>query len=102
MSSEVGTNSSVRVNDGELVYSNKTEFSSSEHGFDGISFDSAQVSIGASMHFQVSTEVSAAKSAIDKFVEEFNDVKNTSGLTSVNQTATKSLQQVRETKKLAA
>ena len=86
MSSEVGTNSSVRVNDGELVYSNKTEFSSSEHGFDGISFDIAQVSIGASIQFQVSKDVSAAKSAIDKFVEEFNDAQEyISSLTSVNQ-----------------
>jgi flagellar capping protein FliD len=86
MSSEVGTNSSIRVNDGELVYSNKTEFSSSEHGFDGISFDIAQVSIGASIQFQVSKDVSAAKSAIDKFVEEFNDAQEyISSLTSVNQ-----------------
>ena len=86
MSSEVGTNSSVRVNDGELVYSNKTEFSSSEHGFDGISFDIAQVSIGASIQFQVTKNVSAAKSAIDKFVEEFNDAQEyISSLTSVNQ-----------------
>ena len=86
MSSEVGTNSSVRVNGGELVYSNQTEFSSSEHGFNGISFDIAQVSIGASIQFQVTKDVSAAKSAIDKFVEEFNDAQEyISSLTSVNQ-----------------
>jgi flagellar capping protein FliD len=86
MASEIGTNSSVRLNGGELIFSNRTEFTSSQHGFDGISFDIAQVSIGASINFNVIKDASAAKSAIDKFVEEFNDAQEyISSLTSVNQ-----------------
>ena len=86
MASEVGSNSTVRLNGGDLIYSNQTEFTASEHGFKGISFDIAQVSIGASISFQVSKDASAAKSAIDKFIEEFNDAQDyISSLTSVNQ-----------------
>ncbi|MEK9773195.1 MAG: flagellar filament capping protein FliD [Opitutae bacterium] len=86
MSSEIGSNSSIRVNDGDLVYSNKTDFSAAEHGFEGISFDIAQVSLGATISFQVSKDASAAKSAIDKLVEEFNDAQDyISSLTTVNQ-----------------
>ena len=51
MASEVGSNSSVRLNGGDLIYSNRTEFTASEHGFEGITFDIAQVSIGASIIF---------------------------------------------------
>ena len=86
MSSEIGDNSSVRVNGGDLVFSNRTEFSSSEHGYAGISFDIAQVSLGASIAFQVSKNASAAEGAIKKLVEEFNDAQEyISSLTSVNQ-----------------
>lgn len=86
MSSEIGENSSIRVNGGDLVYSNRTEFSSSEHGFAGISFDIAQVSLGASIEFQVSKDASAAEGAIKKLVEEFNDAQEyISSLTTVNQ-----------------
>ena len=86
MSSEIGENSSIRVNGGDLVYSNRTEFSSSEHGFSGISFDIAQVSLGASIEFQVSKDASAAEGAIKKLVEEFNDAQQyISSLTTVNQ-----------------
>ena len=66
--------------------SNRTEFSSSEHGFAGISFDIAQVSLGASIAFQVSKDASAAEGAIKKLVEEFNDAQEyISSLTTVNQ-----------------
>ena len=86
MSSEIGSNSSIRVNGGEPVFSNKTEFSAAEHGFQGISFDIAQVSIGATISFQVSKDASAAKNAINKLVEEFNDAQEyISSLTSVKQ-----------------
>jgi len=86
MSSELGSNSSVRVNGGDLIYSNGTEFSSGEHGFDGISFDVSQVELGKSISFKVSKNASAAKGAIDKLVEEFNDAQNyISSLTKVNQ-----------------
>lgn len=87
MSSEIGTNSSVRVNGGDLIFSNNTEFTGAEHGYEGISFDIAQVSLGTSISFKVSKNASAAKTAIDKFVEEFNDAQEfISSLTSVNQT----------------
>lgn len=86
MSSELGSNSSVRVNGGDLIYSNGTEFSSGEHGFDGISFDVSQVELGKSISFKVIKNASAAKGAIDKLVEEFNDAQNyISSLTKVNQ-----------------
>ena len=86
MGSEIGSNSSIRVNDGELVYSNQSNFSAAEHGYEGISFDIAQVSLGATISFQVNKDSSAAKSAINKLVEEFNDAQDyISSLTSVNQ-----------------
>lgn len=86
MSSEIGSNSSVRVNGGEPVYSNQNEFSAAEHGFQGISFDIAQVSLGATISFQVSKDASAAKGAIDKLVQEFNDAQDyISSLTTVKQ-----------------
>jgi len=86
MAGEVGRNSAVRVNNGEVLYSSGTLFTSGDHGFEGISFDIAQVSIGASASFSVSKNTGAAKSAIEKFVEEFNDAQDfISGLTKVNQ-----------------
>ena len=86
MGSEIGANSSVRVNDGELVYSNKSDFSAAEHGYEGITFNISQVSLGATISFQVSKDASAAKGAIDKLVEEFNDAQDyISSLTTVSQ-----------------
>ena len=73
---ELGENSIVRVNGGERVYSSKTEFTEDEHGYEGISFDVARVSIGGSVSFSVGKDATAAKSAIDKFVEEFNDAQD--------------------------
>jgi len=73
---ELGENSIVRINGGESIYSTSTQFSSNEHGYEGITFDVALVSIGASVGFSVSKDVSAAKSAVDKFVEEFNDAQD--------------------------
>ena len=86
MSSEIGSNSSVKVNGGELIYSNNTEFTAGQHGYEGITFDIAQAEIGNSINFQVTKDTSAAKSAIDKLVEEFNDAQEyISSLTNVNQ-----------------
>ena len=76
MKQEVGTNSSVRVNGGELVYSNGLSFSDDEHGYEGINFNIENVSIGKSFAFSVSKDTSKAKEAIDKFVEEFNDAQD--------------------------
>jgi flagellar capping protein FliD len=87
MTSEIGENSSIRINGGESIFSTSTTFSSNEHGYEGISFDIAQVSIGASVSFTVSKDLSTAKSAIDKFVVEFNDAQDyIASLTRVNQT----------------
>jgi flagellar capping protein FliD len=87
MTSEIGENSSIRINGGESIFSTSTTFSSNEHGYEGISFDVAQVSIGASVSFTVSKDLSTAKSAIDKFVVEFNDAQDyIASLTRVNQT----------------
>ena len=86
MPSELGENSSIRLNDGELIYSTSTKFTSSEHGYEGITFDVGNVSIGASVKFNVSKDTSRAKSAINKLVEEFNDAQDyISSLTRVDQ-----------------
>ena len=86
MSSEIGSNSSIKINGGGLIYSNNTEFTSGQHGFEGIAFDIAQTEIGNTIDFQVSKDTTAAKNAIDKLVEEFNDAQDyISSLTNVNQ-----------------
>ena len=76
MSSELGQNSSVRVNQGELVYSTKTLFTDTEHGYEGVSFDIAQADIGESGSFIVARDNEPAKAAIEKFVTEFNDAQD--------------------------
>jgi flagellar capping protein FliD len=86
ISSELGSNSSVRINGGNLIYSTGTKFDTQNHGYEGISFDIAAVSIGGSASFSVGKDVNAAKSAIDKFVEEFNDAQDyINSLTAVTQ-----------------
>ena len=76
MVSELGQNSTVRVNKGDLVYSNKTVFTDAEHGYDGITFDIAQAAVNDSASFVVARDSSQAKAAIDKLVEEFNDAQD--------------------------
>ena len=76
LESELGNNSVVRVNGGNQIYSTETAFTQSEHGYEGITFDIARVSIGRSVGFSVGKDTGAAKSAIDKFVEEFNDAQD--------------------------
>jgi len=86
MASELGSNSSVTINGGDLVYSTESKFEGKHHGYEGISFDIASVSIGGSASFTVAKDVNAAKAAIDKFVEEFNDAQDyISSLTAVTQ-----------------
>ena len=86
MESELGRNSSVRINGGDLVYSTDSDFDGNNHGYEGISFDIAKVSIGATASFTVSKDTNAAKIAIDKFVEEFNDAQDyINSLTAVTQ-----------------
>ena len=75
--SELGSNSSVTINGGDLVYSTDSKFDGEHHGYEGISFDIASVSIGGSASFSVAKDANAAKAAIDKFVEEFNDAQDT-------------------------
>ena len=55
------------MNEGELIYSKSSEFSASEHGYKGISFDISKVSIGGTFGF-TGKDTSAAKAAIDTFV----------------------------------
>jgi len=87
MASELGANASVRINGGDLIYSTENTFSSSQHGYDGVTFNFAQVSIGSTAIFTVAKDSSTAKSAISQFVEEFNDAQEyISSLTKVNQT----------------
>ena len=76
INSEIGGNSSVRVNNGELVYSKGNNFSDDEHGYKGINFDISSVSLGGTFDFTVGKDSSAAKGAIDKFVVEFNDAQD--------------------------
>lgn len=75
LNSEVGGNSSVRVNNGEIIYSKKTAFSAEEHGYKGINFNISNVSLGGTFEFNVGKDTGAAKEAIDKFVVEFNDAQ---------------------------
>jgi len=86
MSSEIGTNSAIRLNGGNLIYSNNQEFSSGQHGFSGLTLDVSQVEEGKSINFQVEKNAAAAQSAINKLIEEFNDAQEyISSLTNVNQ-----------------
>ncbi len=86
MASELGQNSSITINGGNMVYSAGTDFDEEHHGFDGISFDVASISIGGSASFTVSKDTGAAKAAIDNFVEEFNDAQDyIKSLTAVTQ-----------------
>ena len=83
---EVGTNSVIRMNDGSLIYSFDNEFDGGEHGFDGITFNVENLTIGDVVNFKVEKDSSRAKDAINKFVEEFNDAQEyISSLTKVNQ-----------------
>jgi flagellar capping protein FliD len=87
MASELGSNASVRINGGDLIYSTQNSFSSSEHGYEGITFNFAQISIGSSATFTIAKDASTARDAINKFVEEFNDAQDyISSLTKVDQT----------------
>jgi flagellar capping protein FliD len=86
MSSEIGTNSAIRLNGGNLIYSNNQEFSSGEHGFSGLTLDVSQVEVGKLINFQVEKNAAAAQKAINKLIEEFNDAQEyISSLTNVNQ-----------------
>jgi len=86
MTSELGSNSSVTINGGDLIYSTESKFEGKHHGYEGISFDIGRVSIGGSASFTIAKDVNAAKAAIDKFVEEFNDAQDyISSLTAVTQ-----------------
>ena len=86
MDFELGENSAVRINQGNLIYSSGTEFTGEDHGFDGITFNISQVSIGGTASFTVAKDINPAKSAIDSFVKEFNDTqKYIEGLTKVVQ-----------------
>ena len=75
LNSEVGGNSSVRVNNGEVIYSKENAFSADEHGYKGINFNISSVSLGGTFEFNVGKDTGAAKEAIDKFVVEFNDAQ---------------------------
>ena len=76
MNSEIGQNSSIQVNDGSLIYSTGLDFDSDNHGYNGISFSIENVSIGGTVGFSVVKDIEQAKTAINKFVEEFNDAQN--------------------------
>lgn len=86
MTSELGSNASVRINGGDLIYSTGNSFSSSEHGYDGVTFNFGQVSIGSTATFTIQKDASAAREVIEKFIEEFNDAQEfISSLTKVDQ-----------------
>ena len=76
INSEIGGNSSVRVNNGEIIYSKGTSFGDDEHGYKGINFNISSVSLGGVFDFTVGKDTSKAKDAIDKFVGEFNDAQD--------------------------
>ena len=87
LNSELGDNSSIQVNDGSLIYSTGLDFNADNHGYNGISFNIGTVSIGGTVGFSVDKDIDQAKTAINKFVEEFNDAQNyISSLTKVDNT----------------
>ena len=75
INSEIGGNSSVRVNNGDVIYSKGTTFNDDQHGYKGINFNIFNVSLGGNFSFTVGKNTGAAKDAIDKFVVEFNDAQ---------------------------
>ena len=87
LNSELGKNSSIQVNDGSLIYSTGLEFGSDNHGYNGITFNIENVSLGGTVGFSVEKDIDQAKIAINEFVEEFNDAQNyISSLTKVDNT----------------
>ena len=76
LSSELGSNSRVTVNGGDDVYSLSSQFSDNEHGYDGMYFDISGSAVGESATFTVGKDSTKAKTAINKFVEEFNDAQD--------------------------
>jgi flagellar capping protein FliD len=76
LNSEIGGNSSVRVNNGEVIYSKGTSFGDDQHGYKGINFNIFSVSLGGNFSFTVGKNTGAAKDAINKFVVEFNDAQD--------------------------
>ena len=76
INSEIGSNSSVRVNNGSIIFSKGVSFTDDEHGYKGINFNISTVSLGGTFSFTVGKDTSAAKNAIDKFVVEFNDAQD--------------------------
>ena len=85
-SQEIGKNSVVRVNGGGPIYSLDNEFTSGEHGFEGITFNIKKLDALDEVNFRIEKDASKAKEAIDKFVEEFNDAQEyISSLTKVSQ-----------------
>ena len=61
INSEIGGNSSVRVNNGEIIYSKGTSFGDDEHGYKGINFDISNVSRSGVFDFTVGKDTSKAR-----------------------------------------
>ena len=76
MTSEIGENSKVRVNEGDFVYSTDTSFTKTEHGYEGITFDISRAAVNDTATFTIAKDNTRAKSAIDSFVTEFNDAQD--------------------------
>jgi hypothetical protein len=67
MNDEIGNNAAVRINGGDMVFSTGAEFTGEEHGFDGITFNIAQVSIGGSASFSVAKDINPCQTSYRKF-----------------------------------
>ena len=74
---EIGTNATIKLNDSEnFIYSNESVFGVDSHGYKGLNIDVTKAAVGDVGSFTVSKDVTQAKAAIEKFVEEFNDAQD--------------------------
>ena len=75
--SEIGTNATIKLNDSEnFIYSNESVFGVDSHGYEGLNIDVTKAAVGDVGTFTVSKDITQAKAAIEKFVEEFNDAQD--------------------------
>ena len=74
---ELGTNATIKLNDSNnLIYSNESIFGKDSHGYEGLNINVTKGSVGDVGTFVVSKDSTQVVSAVEKFVEEFNDAQD--------------------------
>lgn len=72
--SNLGDNAIITINGGEKVFSQSNVFTDEAHGVTGLTIDVSKKTTGE-MSFTVEKDITEAKAAVDKFIEEFNDAQ---------------------------